>query len=103
MSLRLETFSFLPPLTSEEVRAQIGYILDQGWLPIVEYSERPGPDETLWHWWKLPMLDSPTVGDVVAEIEACTDAHPGAYVRLVGFDPTVRQRARTALVVHRPR
>jgi len=101
MSLRLETFSFLPPLTSDEVRRQTEYVLDQGWLPIVEYTQRPA--ESLWSWWKLPMLDDPSPDDVVAELETCAAAHPDAYVRLVGFDPLERQAARVAFVVHRPR
>ncbi len=100
MTLRLETFSFLPPLTVEEVRRQIRHILDQGWLPIVEYSR--DPSEFLWSWWSLPMLEA-GVDEVIAELDACAEAHPEAYVRLVGWDPSGGQRPRAAFVVRRPR
>ena len=37
---KYETFSYLPPMTPEQVRRQIGYALSQGWNPAVEHTER---------------------------------------------------------------
>jgi ribulose-bisphosphate carboxylase small chain len=99
MTLRLETFSFLPPLSADDIRRQIEHILNQGWLPIVEYSTEPS--EFLWSWWKLPMLEA-TTNDVIAELDDCASAHPHAYVRLVGWDSAGGQRPRVAFVTHRP-
>ncbi len=98
--MMLETFSFLPPLTADEVRRQIEYVRSQDWLPIIEYSA--DPSESLWSWWTLPMLDAAT-DDVMSELDACADTHPDAYVRVIGFDPRDRRTARAAFVVHRPR
>ncbi|MFW6342561.1 MAG: ribulose bisphosphate carboxylase small subunit, partial [Halothiobacillaceae bacterium] len=37
----METFSFLPPLTQDEIYDQVAYIIAQGWTPAVEH-ETPG-------------------------------------------------------------
>jgi hypothetical protein len=34
-----ETFSFLPPLTSEQIGKQIDYITRNGWTPCLEFAE----------------------------------------------------------------
>ena len=54
--LKFETFSYLPPLTSEETRAQIQYIISQGWNPSVEHVEPQGAGRNYWFMWKLPFL-----------------------------------------------
>ena len=37
-----ETFSYLPPLTDEEIAKQVDYIIRQGWIPCLEFSEASG-------------------------------------------------------------
>ena len=34
---KYETFSYLPPLTPEELRKQVAYIIAQGWNPGIEH------------------------------------------------------------------
>ena len=37
-----ETFSYLPPMTDEEISKQVDYIIRQGWIPCLEFSESSG-------------------------------------------------------------
>jgi len=115
-----ETLSFLPPLTDAEIAKQIGYVIEKGWNPCVEFAM---PDNALtlghgddkivssamcgyyanryWPMWKLPMFGCTDPQQVLNEIEACKRAFPGAYVRVAGFD-RMRQVQMTAMLVHRP-
>lgn len=34
-----ETFSYLPPLTDNQIAAQVDYIVNNGWTPCLEFSE----------------------------------------------------------------
>ncbi len=34
-----ETFSYLPPLTSDQIARQVDYIVGNGWIPCLEFSE----------------------------------------------------------------
>jgi ribulose bisphosphate carboxylase small subunit len=38
MRMTQGTFSFLPPLTREQITAQVQYCLDQGWAVSIEYT-----------------------------------------------------------------
>ena len=42
------TFSYLPDLTDDEIRAQVDYALDRGWALSVEYTDDPHPRNTYW-------------------------------------------------------
>jgi len=99
---RFETFSFLPPLTEEEIAAQVRHILDRGLIPAIEYTTDPRSRNVFWSMWKLPLFDSRTVEDVVSEVEACAEDHPDSYVKLVGYDRR-KQGQVVAFVMRRPR
>ena len=101
MTIRTETFSYLPAFTEEEVRRQVEYILRNRWTPIVEYTDRPGPDVHYWRLWKLPLFTAQNPDEVMAELAACREANPNCYVRLIGYDPGP-QLTRLSLVVYRP-
>jgi ribulose-bisphosphate carboxylase small chain len=94
------TFSYLPPLNRQQVRLQVVYILAQGWIPAIEHVEPGRAMTTYWYMWKLPMFGESDADAVMAEVDRCRDAHPGDYVRLIGYDPR-RQTQGLALVVHR--
>lgn len=34
-----ETFSYLPPLTSEQIAKQVDYIINNGWTPCLEFAD----------------------------------------------------------------
>jgi len=114
-----ETFSFLPPLTDDDISKQVSYIVNNGWTPCLEFSEpataytgsqnteRMGPvasgyqDNRYWTMWKLPMFGCTDGSQVLGEMKACTNAFPNAYIRLVAFD-AVRQVQMCGFLVHRP-
>ncbi len=100
-TLKVETFSYLPPLSREEIRQEIQYILDQGWIPGVEYTPRIDPAESYWHWWKLPLFNARTPEEVLAEIDACHEAHPDCFIRITAYD-NHQSRQMQAFVAYRP-
>lgn len=88
MRLTQGTFSFLPELTDAEIAAQIEYALSKGWACSVEFTDDPHPRNTYWEMWGLPMFDLKDAAGVMAEVQACRDAHPEAYIKLNAFDST---------------
>ncbi|MBI3979207.1 MAG: ribulose bisphosphate carboxylase small subunit [Chloroflexi bacterium] len=99
--MKLETFSYLPPLTPQQKVRQIQYILNQGLIPGVEYTRRPEPRDHYWHMWKLPLFSARTPADVIQEVEACKAENPGTYIKLTGYD-NKRQCQVISFVVYQP-
>jgi len=99
--MKLETFSYLPELTDDEVAAQIRSILDRGLMVALEYTDEPDPYEHYWTLWKLPLFGVVETAVVLAELEQCRAAHPTSYIRVNGYD-AVRQGQVMSFVVHRP-
>jgi len=98
---RLETFSYLPPLTDGQIAAQTGWILKRGLIPAIAHTPDPGPRNTYWSLWKLPLFDARTPEAVLAEVDACARVNPNAYVRLSGYDPKHGGQV-ASFVVRRP-
>ena len=99
--MRTETFSYLPPMTDEQIGKQIAYILRNGWIPAIEFTDRPGPGNHFWTLWKLPLFEATTVDEVMAEVKACREAHPDCFVKIVGYDSR-RQGQTLGFIVYRP-
>ncbi|NKN32777.1 ribulose bisphosphate carboxylase small subunit [Marichromatium bheemlicum] len=97
---RHETFSYLPPLSREEIVEQILFILDNGWNASIEHEHPSRAFEYYWPMWKLPFfgVDDPEL--LLTEIEACRRSYPDHHVRLVGYD-TFAQTKGHAFLVHR--
>jgi ribulose-bisphosphate carboxylase small chain len=103
MRLTQGTFSFLPDLTDEQIRAQVEYALGKGWALGVEYTDDPHPRNTYWEMWGLPMFDLHDAAGVMQELMACRRAHPQRYVRINAFDATHGwETVRLSFIVHRP-
>ena len=96
----VETFSYLPPMTPERLRAQIAYIIESGWSPAIEYTEPEKAFSNFWYLWELPLFGERSVDRVLAELDACHRANPGHHVRLLGYDNS-QQSQGTAFIVHR--
>jgi ribulose-bisphosphate carboxylase small chain len=115
-----ETFSFLPPLTNQQVAKQVDYIVNNGFIPSLEFANaeqayvasdsciRLGTgatpnyaDNRYWTMYKLPMFGCTDPSQVLNEISNCTRSFPDAYIRLVAFDQ-VRQVQCAGFLVHRP-
>lgn len=99
--MKLETFSYLPEFTEEEVEAQIRSILDQGLVVAFEYTDEPDPYQHYWTLWKLPLFGISDPAVVLGELERCRAANPTSYIRLNGYD-ALRQGQVLSFVVHRP-
>jgi ribulose-bisphosphate carboxylase small chain len=105
MRITQGTFSYLPELSDEQIEAQICYALAHDWAMSVEYTDDPHPRNSFWEMWGLPKFDL-TVDDadvVLREVQACREAHPDCYVKLLAYDSS-RGRQSTALsfIVNRP-
>jgi ribulose-bisphosphate carboxylase small chain len=96
-------FSFLPDLTDRQISAQIEYCLRQEWAISVEFTDDPHPRNTYWEMWGMPMFDLRDAAGVMAELRACRQANPHAYVRLSAFDSTRGwETVRLSFLVQRP-
>lgn len=99
--MKLETFSYLPELTAEQLKRQISAIVSRNLVVGIEFSTAPDPRDHYWTMWKLPLFDGADTPAVLAELEACRQAHPDAYIKLNGYD-AVRQGQVVSFVAHRP-
>ncbi|KAJ9531772.1 hypothetical protein QJQ45_021909, partial [Haematococcus lacustris] len=115
-----ETFSYLPPLTSDQIARQVDYVVGNGWIPCLEFADasqayvsnastvRFGSvsacyyDNRYWTLWKLPMFGCTDPSAVLTEISRASKAFPQAYIRMVAFD-NVRQVQIMSFLVQRPR
>jgi ribulose-bisphosphate carboxylase small chain len=99
--MKLETFSYLPALTTKQVLQQVHYLLQQGLVPAIEYADKPTARDHYWTMWKLPLFEARAAEDVLAEIEACNAANPRSYVKLIGYDRR-RQAQAMSFTVQQP-
>ena len=99
-SRKFETFSYLPAMNADQIRAQIEYIVSKGWNPSIEHTEPANATGAYWYMWKLPMFGETDVDAILAECEACHKAHPGNHVRLLGLD-NFAQCAGASMVIFR--
>jgi ribulose-bisphosphate carboxylase small chain len=96
-----ETFSYLPPLSDADVRAQVQHLTGEGLIPAIEYAIDPSPRDSYWKLWKLPFVVHPSADAVLAEIDQCAAANPAADIKLVGYD-SFRQGQVLSFVVRHP-
>ncbi|MBA3922323.1 MAG: ribulose bisphosphate carboxylase small subunit [Nostocaceae cyanobacterium] len=97
-----ETLSYLPPLTDAQISKQIQYILNQGYIPAVEFNETSEPTTFYWTLWKLPLFGASSTQEVLNEIQACRSQYNNCFVRVVGFD-NIKQCQVLSFIVHKPR
>ena len=88
MRITQGTFSFLPDLSDDEIRAQIEYALGKGWACSVEFTDDPHPRNVYWNMWELPMFGLKDAAGVMMEVAACRKAHSNEYIKLNAFDST---------------
>jgi ribulose-bisphosphate carboxylase small chain len=104
MRITQGTFSFLPDLTDEEIRAQLEYCLGHGWSIGVEYTDDPHPRNSYWDMWGNPMFDLKDPAGAMTEITACRKAFPAYYIRVNAFDSTRGwESQRLSFIVNRPK
>lgn len=98
---RYETLSYLPPLSDAQIAKQVQYILDQGYIPAIEFNEVSEPTTFYWTLWKLPLFNARSVQEVLSEVQACRSDYSNCYVRVVGFD-NIKQCQVLSFIVHKP-
>ena len=98
---RYETLSYLPPLSDAQITRQLQYILDQGYIPAVEFSEDSDPEQHYWTMWKLPLFGATGTQEVLNEVRACRSEYSSSYIRVVGFD-NIKQCQVLSFIVHKP-
>ena len=104
MRVRHGTFSYLAPLTDQEILAQIDYAVGNGWSVAIEFTDDPHPRNVYWEMWGMPSFDIESPDVVLQEVLRCRDAFPDAYVRVTGFDPSLgRQTTALSFLVNRPK
>lgn len=97
-------FSFLPDLSDAEITLQIDYGLRRGYAWAVEYTDDPHPRNTYWEMYGLPMFDVQDAAGVLMEVNACRQAFPNRYIRLMAFDSTRNvETIAMSFIVNRPR
>jgi ribulose-bisphosphate carboxylase small chain len=97
------TFSYLPPLTDEEIRKQVEYALQNDWPISVEFTDDPHPRNVYWDMWGLPMFDMKDPAAVMYEVNNCKEAYPNYYIRVNAYDRSPgRQTTALSFIVNRP-
>ena len=111
MNNRFETFSFLPPLSQAQIQAQARDLLKRRYVPTLEFSENPSSADIYWDIWPIIPPKGQTDHNITAkdinasllmmQIEACSNRHPYAHIRLSGYD-TNRHKNAVSFIVKTP-
>ena len=97
-------FSFLPPLTDDQITAQIKYALGKGWALSVEYTDDPHPRNTYWEMFGAPMFDLKDPAGILMEVNNCRKTFPNHYIRVVAFSSVRGVESPTmSYIVNRPK
>lgn len=103
MKLTQGTFSFLPDLSDEQIRAQVEYCLAQGWALSIEYTDDPHPRNMYWEMFGQPMFDLRDAAGVMTELADARRTLPEYYIKLNAFDSTRGfETVRLSFIVNRP-
>jgi ribulose-bisphosphate carboxylase small chain len=104
MRLTQGTFSFLPDLTDDQIRAQVEYCLAQGWAISLEHTDDPHPRNTYWEMDGPPMFDLRDAAGVMADVTEVRATFPDRYIKLNAFDSSHgTESMRLSFIINRPR
>lgn len=103
MRITQGTFSYLPDLSDDEIKAQVQYCLDNDWAVLIEYTDDPHPRNVYWEMWGQPMFELKDPAGVMYEIKECLQAFPRHYIKVSGCDRRLgRQTTALSFIVNRP-
>lgn len=103
MRITQGTFSFLPDLTDDQIRAQVQYCIDNGWAVSIEFTDDPHPRNTYWDMFGHPMFDNPDAAALMMDLAECRKAYSDRYIRVVAFDSSHGwESVRLSFMVNRP-
>jgi len=104
MRITQGTFSYLPDLNDDQIKAQVQYCLDNDWPIALEYSDDPHPRNVYWEMWGMPMFDLRDAAAIMYELNKCRAAFPRHYIRVNGYDRRYgRQTTALSFIVNRPK
>ena len=104
MRITQGTFSYLPDLTDEEIKAQVRYCLANNWAFSVEHTDDPHPRNAYWEMWGLPKFDMTELDEAMDQLNECRRAFPDHYIKVNGYDRTKgRQTTMLSFIVYRPK
>jgi len=104
MRLTQGTFSFLPDLTDDQIRAQVEYCLAKCQAIGVEDTDDPHPRNTYWEMFGMPMFDVHDAAGILEEIRGCRQTFPNHYIKVNALDSTRgRESLRLSFIVGRPK
>jgi len=96
------TFSYLPPLSDDEIRAQIQYGIDQGWA-VASSSPTTSTPATSTGRCGLPGLRRKDSAAGLFEVNRCREAYPNQYIRVTLYNPKLtKQTIGLQFIVNRP-
>lgn len=97
------TFSYLPPLSDDEIRAQIQYGIDQEWAVAIEFTDDIHPRNVYWEMWGFPDFDAKDAAAGLFEVNRCREAYPNHYIRVTLYNPKLtKQTIGLQFIVNRP-
>jgi ribulose-bisphosphate carboxylase small chain len=103
MRITQGTFSYLPDLTDDEIRAQVQYGIDNGWAVSVEFTDDPHPRNVYWEMWGMPMFDVTDAAAGLHEVNRCREAYPNRYIRVNLYNTKLtKQTTALQFIVNRP-
>jgi ribulose-bisphosphate carboxylase small chain len=103
LRITVGTFSYLPDLTDEEIRAQIQYGIDNGWATAIEFTDDAHPRNVYWDMWGMPMFDLQDAAGGLHEVNRCREAFPNHYIRVTLYNPHLtKQTTGLQFLVNRP-
>ncbi|MGH7426607.1 MAG: ribulose bisphosphate carboxylase small subunit [Candidatus Methylomirabilales bacterium] len=98
------TFSYLPELSDDEIKAQIQYGIDNGWAVAVEFTDDPHPRNVYWDMWGMPMFDIKDAAAGLYEVNRCREAFPDHYIRVTLYNSMLtKQTIALQFIVNRPK
>jgi len=103
MHITQGTFSYLPPLTDDEIRAQIQYGIDNQWAVAIEFTDDIHPRNVYWEMWGFPDFDAKDAAAGLFEVNRCREAYPNHYIRVTLYNPKLtKQTIGLQFIVNRP-
>jgi ribulose-bisphosphate carboxylase small chain len=97
------TFSYLPDLDDDEIRAQIQYGINNGWAVAIEFTDDPHPRNVYWDMWGMPMFDIEDAAAGLHEVNRCREAFPNHYIKVSLYNRKLtKQSIALQFLVNRP-
>ncbi len=97
------TFSYLPALSDDEIRAQVEYALRNEFPIAIEYTDDPHPRNVYWEMYGAPLFDEKNADNVMETLARARREFPEHYIKINAYDRSLgRQTTALSFIVQRP-